>query len=169
MKSRRAVTLVTAALVVAAAAASACNADGLDVASDGDGGVDAGLVERATCPDKPPRDGAACALPEGTTCDFGRCGTRIAKCTAGAWRFGGNLPPTPPCPATPPESEAGCPPCWPAEITCTYFAERCSDPDAAAGQNIAVASCPAGRWELDITPCRDAGADVQGDGGVEGD
>lgn len=167
MKSRRAVSLATAALTAAAAAATACDTADVDVSSDGDGGVDAGLVERAKCPDKAPRDGAPCALPEGTTCDFGRCATRIAKCTAGAWRFGANLPPT--CPTTPPESDTACPPCWPVEVTCTYFAERCSDPDAAAGQNIAVVSCPSGRWELEITPCRDAGADVQGDGGVEGD
>jgi hypothetical protein len=163
VKSRRLAFLVAAATLPFVAASAACNTDGFDVTGDGDGGVGTGSVEKASCPKTEPANGTECSMPEGTTCDFGRCGSRIARCSAGTWRFGTNVPPKPPCPEAPPENDAPCPQCWPPNASCTYFAERCSDPDAAAGQNTALASCPLGKWSVTILPCRDAGADVQGD------
>lgn len=132
-------------------------------ASDGDG-----AINRARCPSAAPSEGESCVLPEGTTCDFGQCGTRLATCGRGRWTFGTNPAPAPNCPSLPPEVDAACPACWPASATCTYGSTDCSQPDASL--NTAVASCPNGAWVLDIRPCRDGGEpDVQGDAEPDAD
>jgi hypothetical protein len=151
-----------------AAVVAACADDSESSPQAAEGGGEDGSQAVAECPPTAPAPGATCLLPEGTTCDFGLCGTRLARCTSGQWRLGTNAPPSPPCPADPPNPDIACPACWPAEITCTYGSASCSDEDASI--NTAVASCPNGTWLLDIRPCRDGGEpDVQGDGGPDAD
>ena len=145
----------------------ACDVSLVAAPNDVDGGQDGGSVDQATCPGADPGDDAACALPENTTCGFGTCGTRIAQCTSGRWIFGSNAPPRPPCPTRPPSQGDPCPDCWPGG-TCTYVPSSC-EPDDGSVPNTAVASCSAQVWSLAFLPCRDAGADVQGDGGPDGD
>jgi hypothetical protein len=114
------------------------------------------------CPSVPPDDYAECNLPEGSSCLFELCPTRIAQCTRGRWRFGNNAPPLLVCPDAPPESESECPPCWPDSVTCPYGSLDCSAEDASI--NTAVASCVRGTWAVDIRPCRNGGgSNVQGD------
>lgn len=160
-KRRAAGTLLLLALVGSRSFA-ACTDDAtpVDGVIDG-GGEDAPSPLSARCPDELPKDGALCRVPEGTTCELGRCATRIVVCTQGRWRVGTNPAPTPPCPAAAPELGAACPPCWPAERTCRYGSVDCSQPDASA--NTAFASCPLGVWDVTISPCRDASADVSTD------
>jgi len=159
---------LAAALVLlssAAALAGACGDGSASTPPPPDGGDDGGQVATSDCPTIEPRNGAECLLPQGTTCDFGQCGTRLAECTRGAWRVGSNTPPRPPCPVLPPNPDTPCPACWPAEISCTYGSSDCSLADASP--NTAIASCPkgaSGNWVFDIRPCRDGGGpDVQGD------
>jgi hypothetical protein len=147
--------------------------------TDGDGpSADAGLeddatpVDVASCPKAEPANGSSCDLPEGTTCDFGSCGTRLARCARGLWVVAGNPEPSPPCPEAPPTADASCPPCWPDGKVCTYYAAACLDPDASGPLNVATASCPSGSWQLDLAACdppEGGGADVQGDSGPAGD
>lgn len=161
--------LPIAAALVALAAAAACFEDG---ATDGIG-TDAGLgdsaIATAVCPAAAPDAGTRCTLPEGTTCGFGRCGTVLAECTGGVWLFGSNPPPAPVCPSEPPATEAPCPDpeCWPADASCFYGSQDCTSPDASL--NTSIAWCIDRRWTLDVRPCRDAGADVQGDAEPDGD
>lgn len=141
-----------------------------------DSGAPPAALGESVCPDVAPAPGEACLLPEGTTCAFGACGSPIAKCTLGAWRYSGNPDsgnPTP-CPKDFPASESACPPCWPSGVECTYGSTDCSAPDASA--NRTVASCVGGpgeplRWSLRSSPCAvtDAGADVQGDADADAD
>jgi hypothetical protein len=162
---------IAASLVVGAAAAALAGACG-DSSSTTSNGLDSGQetssVTLAECPPAEPTNGSVCLLPEGTTCDFGQCGTRLAQCTRGTWRLGANAAPNPPCPADPPSTDMKCPACWPAKVKCTYGSTDCSAADASV--NTAIASCPNGTWLLDIRPCRDGGGpDVQGDGGADAD
>lgn len=165
------VALAIAAALAGIAAFASCSTDDTSAPAADAGPDDALDAARAACPKEEPGSGAACDLPEGTTCDFGACGTRLTVCSGGAWRRAGNPPPTPPCPDAPPTSDAGCPPCWPVAKTCTYYSAACLDPDAAGPLNAAVASCPSGIWSVDIQSCPppEAGADVQGDSGLDGD
>lgn len=161
--------LALAAVPVAISVAAACvtsASPAVDVdAGDGDGAS----PTRAACPKAEPAAGEACDLPEGTTCDYGTCGTQLAECTNGAWRRAGNTAPNPPCPEAPPTADAGCPPCWPKTRTCTYDT-ACRDPDASRPVNAALASCPNEVWELVIEPCPDVqGGDAGLDGGRDGD
>lgn len=162
---------IAMALVVGSAVvtlAGACADDSESTTAESDGGDEGTSLSRAECPTAAPSNGSLCTLPEGTTCDFGLCGTRLARCTRGAWQVGSNLPPSPPCPTDPPTPEVTCPACWPAQISCTYGSTDCSAEDASL--RTAIASCPAGRWVVDIRPCRDGGgADVQGDGEPDAD
>ena len=162
-----AATISTAA-VAAAAVAGACGDGSAAVTAGSDGGEETGSVQRAECPTAEPANGSLCLLPEGTTCDFGQCGTRLARCMQGAWKLGGNGAPSPPCPVDPPNTDLQCPACWPAAVSCTYGSSDCSAADASV--NTAIASCPRGTWVLDIRPCRDGGGpDVQGDAGADAD
>jgi hypothetical protein len=167
----RAAFLAAIVGTVAALAVSleaACGDSSASVTTGTDGGEESGSVQRADCPTGEPPNGSPCQLPEGTTCDFGQCGTRLASCTQGAWIFGGNGPPRPPCPVDPPNTDLPCPACWPAAVSCTYGSTSCSAADASV--NTAIASCPHGTWVLDIRPCRDGGGpDVQGDAGADAD
>ncbi len=166
------------ALVATAASAlfAACDSTTTDAPAPDAGIVDDTGPLKVQCPTDAPDDGAPCTLPVGTTCDFGSCGTRLAVCRGGVWTYGGNPAPDPPCPTDPPKADSACPDCWPTRKTCTYFAEKCFAPSPDAGpQNIAVASCVASQWSVSIRPCstsdggEDAGADVQGDGGLDAD
>ena len=158
------------ALVVgsgAATLASACGSDASTLTPTQDGGGGDGALPRSDCPKAEPADGTLCLLPEGTTCDFGLCGTRLARCSQGAWRVGGNAAPSPACPKDPPNNTP-CPACWPRAISCPYGSTDCSAADASV--NAAIASCPNGTWILEVRPCRDGGGpDVQGDGGPDAD
>lgn len=151
--------------VVAAGSATlagACGDGSAGVTAGPDSGEESGSVQRAECPTVEPDDKSQCLLPEGTTCNFGQCGTRLAQCTRGAWIFGSNAKPRPPCPVAPPTPDVACPACWPVTTSCTYGSSDCSQADASV--NTAIASCPHGTWVLDIRPCRDGGGpDVQGD------
>jgi hypothetical protein len=161
---------VTIALLLAVAA---CEITSPDSATGGDGGLDGGGLDKATCPTVEPDAGAGCSLPTGTTCQFGTCGARIAVCERGAWVFADNPPPRPPCPTAPPAPDDPCPVCWPGG-TCTYAPESCvaDAGDGGAIPNTAVASCVDSRWTLAFEPCTvpaDSGADVQGDADADAD
>lgn len=155
--------LATAPLFLSALAqflGGGCDGDAVTpktVADDSGTADDTGTAP-SICPLIAPEAGEGCLLPEGTTCAFGACGTPIAECRLGAWRYGGNPPPRPPCPAEPPPAESACPPCWPASIACDYG--TCGDGDAST-TNKALAACPNGTWVLSFVACSDAGADVQ--------
>ena len=146
---------------------SACGSDsGFTLDAPDAAGVDgAGIVNG--CPASPPTSGEACLVPEGTTCDFGQCGTRLTQCTSGRWVYSGNTPPKSTCPAIAPNAGVACPACWDPSLTCSYGSADCSKPDAS--DQSTVASCPDGGWVVDFSPCRDAGPDVQGDGGADAD
>jgi hypothetical protein len=166
---------LAAALVGAAAAAAlagACTSGSGTTPVDSDAGAETGSVQTAECPTLEPTNGSVCILPEGTTCEFGQCGSRLARCTRSAWNVGTNAAPSPPCPADPPSGDSKCPACWPPQVSCTYGSSDCSAADASV--NTAIASCPNGTWILDIRPCRDggiddSGPDVQGDAGTDAD
>ncbi len=119
-----------------------------------------------------PTQGAACDLPEGTTCDFGACSTKLASCTRGHWQYGANPPPNPPCPAQVPLPMSPCPQCWPNEGQCTYHEADCFSGDAS-NQQILVATCENEVWAESLRPCPvpggDAGADVQRDADADAD
>ncbi|HSO34694.1 MAG TPA: hypothetical protein VLT33_19300, partial [Labilithrix sp.] len=132
-----------------------------------DGAAEDGQALDGGCPTERPTTGSACLLPEGTTCDFGLCGTRLAQCSRGAWIVASNDPPRPPCPEIAPNMDTPCPACWSADVTCSYGSNDCSLPDAS--DNTTVAACPDGGWVVEFRPCRDAGPDVQGDGGPDAD
>ncbi|MBX3225353.1 MAG: hypothetical protein KF795_32915 [Labilithrix sp.] len=162
-----------ALLMMIATIASACGADlDADPATPDSGGAPGALGD-SVCPDAAPGAGESCVLPEGTTCAFGACGSAIAQCSLGAWRYSGNPPPR--CPKDFPVSESACPPCWPDALECTYGSSDCSAPDASAMTT--VASCVDGgpdvplRWALRSFPCAiaDAGADVQHDAEPDAD
>lgn len=157
--------LLSAAAAVAIA--SACGTDNADPSAPEEAGAESGAVLDGGCPVTRPANGAICLLPEGTTCDFGLCGTRLARCSAGQWQVASNLPPRPPCPKDPPNIDTSCPACWSADVTCSYGSDDCSLPDAS--DNTTLATCPAGAWVVEFRPCRDAGPDVQGDGGLGAD
>lgn len=162
---------LAAALVLgsaSAAVAGACVDTSLTVADAPDSGDGNSSLQRADCPKKEPQNGSLCLLPEGTTCDFGLCGTRLARCTRGAWSAGANAPPSPACPKDPPNKDVPCPDCWPPLVSCTYGSKDCSLTDASI--NTTITSCPNGKWVVDIRPCRDGGEpDVQRDGGPDAD
>lgn len=150
------------------AGASACghepSSGALSVAEEASSGV----VSPGECPLLVPANGAMCALPEGTTCDFGRCGTRVARCAHGTWQFGSNSAPAPPCPADVPIRGSFCPPCWPTEATCFYGNDACRAPDASP--LLSRATCPQSTWLVAVEACRDGGgADVQRDGEPDAD
>lgn len=157
----RRLAVLAAVSMLASTIAGACGSDANVDASRGDAGESSREAGNGICPDTAPAFDSKCLVPEGTTCSFGACGTPIARCTGGFWRYGGNPMPRPSCPALFPSSESACPPCWPTSESCTYGS--CSGADASA--NTTVASCPDGTWRLDYFPCSvsDAGADVQGD------
>lgn len=156
-------------LVVFAAfgAFAACGDDVAAPPAEVDSGVDDSALATAICPNIAPTEGEKCTLPEGTTCDFGQCGTVLAQCTGGLWRFGSNRPPNPACPEQAPETESACPSCWPEDKTCIYGSTDCSAADASI--NTSVAACMNGKWTLEVRTCRDAGPDVQGDAALDGD
>lgn len=156
------------ALVVATLVFAACTDDASSepAVPDADGLVSS--LGESVCPDAAPAPGEGCVLPEGTTCAFGACGSPIASCVVGAWRYGGNPAARPPCPKDFPASDSPCPACWPSGASCTYGSSDCSQPDAST--NTTIASCPGGRWFLATFPCStDAGADVQGDAEPDAD
>jgi hypothetical protein len=153
----------------------ACEVTSPEGSSDGDGGLDGGSLDKATCPAAEPDAGSACSLPTGTTCQFGSCGNRIAQCDRGVWTYAGNPPPSPPCPTAPPAEDDPCPACWPGGA-CTYAPESCAPPDGGldggAIPNTTVATCVDSRWKLAFHPCvdgLDSGADVQGDADADAD
>lgn len=153
---------------VALAALAASCAEDLTVRTPTvDASLEDSTVSTAVCPEAMPGGDLACSLPEGTTCDFGGCGTRVAQCSGGRWRVGTNPAPKPVCPAEPPTVDAPCPPCWPESATCSYGSRDCTS--AEASLNRSVASCADGRWSLEVTPCRDAGANVQADADADAD
>lgn len=147
----------------------ACDGDATDTPGGDDGGAETGSVDPGACPEEAPAPNSLCILPEGTTCDFGRCGTLLARCTLGVWRFGGNPPPQPPCPDPPPNEGVACPACWPVTLSCIYGSTDCSAEDASV--NTTIATCPEGRtWVVETRPCRDGGGpDVQGDAEPDAD
>lgn len=155
-----------------AAVAAACDVTAPDPMPYGDGGLDGAGLDAATCPAAEPLEGALCALPTGTTCAFGGCAARIARCDRGTWIFAGNAPPRPPCPTAPPAEDEPCPPCWPGG-TCTYVPESCSVAidvgEGGALPQTAVASCQDGGWRLAFSPCADSGANVQRDADADAD
>ncbi len=160
---------IAGVLLFAAAAvtiASACGTDG-DPLLTPEAGAEGAAVLDGGCPVARPANGAECLLPEGTTCDFGLCGTRLARCSGGQWQVASNLPPRPPCPEFPPNIDTSCPACWSADVTCNYGSNDCSLPDAS--DNTTLATCPDGGWVVEFRPCRDAGPDVQDDGGLDED
>lgn len=147
----------------------ACDVSLVTAPTDGDGGTNGGMTDQATtCPTADPGDDAGCALPEGTTCSFGTCGTRIAVCSSSHWIFGSNQPPKPQCPKLAPSQGATCPDCWPANVSCPYAPESCEPNDGSVPNNT-LASCESQVWNLAFLPCRDAGADVQGDAEPDAD
>jgi hypothetical protein len=152
-----------------AALSTACGTTRDDVAAPAEGGADDGAVVVGTCPGvtSAPAAGGECILPEGTTCDFGLCGSRLARCTRGVWAFAGNPAPRPVCPALAPNEGTKCPDCWKKDVVCSYGSTDCTLPDAS--DNRSVASCADGGWVVEFEPCRDAGPDVQGDGGPDAD
>jgi hypothetical protein len=154
-------------LLIALGAFAACDDDASAPPAPPDSGVDDSALATAICPNIAPTEGEKCTLPEGTTCDFGQCGTVLAQCTGGLWRFGSNRPPSRSCPEQAPETESACPSCWPEDKTCIYGSLDCTLPDASI--NTSVAACMNGRWTLEVRPCRDAGPDVQGDAALDGD
>jgi hypothetical protein len=167
----RRLSRIAVALTFAAGVAAACDVTAKDATLDGDGGIDGGTLDKATCPADEPSAELVCTVPQGTTCAFGTCGTRIARCERGRWAFALNPPPRPPCPMAPPAEGDPCPVCWPGG-NCTYFAESCVSGDAGDGGAVpktAVAACRDSRWALAFFPCLDSGADVQGDGGPDAD
>jgi hypothetical protein len=162
------IALVLALGCALMAAAGACADDSTATPEVEDGGGEGGSVSRDDCPAAAPVNGSVCLLPEGTTCDFGLCGTRLARCSQGVWQLGANAAPRPPCPADPPSTDIPCPACWPVAVSCTYGSTDCRAEDASL--NTAIASCPNGTWVIDIRPCRDGGGpDVQGDGEPDAD
>jgi hypothetical protein len=174
MLPRRFAVLGVALAMIATVFAACGDEPGARPAS-AEGGGAPGLLGDSVCPETAPDAGARCVLPEGTTCAFGACGSSIAQCSLGAWRYSGNPPPRPPCPEDFPVSESACPPCWPIEVECTYGSSDCSVADAST--NTTVASCVDGgaggplRWSLRSFPCAvtDAGADVQRDAEPDAD
>lgn len=174
MLSRSFAVLAVASVLVVAIAA-ACGEDPGVSPLSADAGHVPGVLGDSVCPDAAPEAGEGCVLPEGTTCAFGVCGSPIARCSLGAWRYSGNPQPTPLCPKDFPVSESACPPCWPPELECTYGSRDCTAPDASA--NTTVASCVDGgpdrplQWSLRSFPCGilDAGTDVQSDAAFDAD
>jgi len=158
-----------------AAIVGACGDDQTGAPTRPDSGAPQGALGESVCPAAAPRASEACDLPEGTTCSFGACGSSIAECRLGSWRYSGNPTPRPPCPTDFPASDSVCPPCWPDGVECTYGSSDCSAADASA--NTTIASCVDGgadlpqRWRLRSFPCAvvDAGADVQGDAEPDAD
>lgn len=147
---------------------ASCASDADDSNTDSpDGGESPGFAAVTTCPEQLPEDGTICALPEGTTCAFGTCGTPLFSCLSGTWRHATNPPPASVCPSQTPEDEAGCPACWSEGVTCTYGSIDCTAPDASLRR--ATASCDRIRWTVAFEPCRDAGPDVQGDAEPDAD
>jgi hypothetical protein len=168
---QRRLALLLLALAAFTAIVGACGDGGLAPSAEADSGSAPAAVGEGICPRSAPAPSAACVLPEGTTCAFGACGTPIAQCIHGAWLYGGNPPPRPPCPdPAPPAPESACPPCWPADVTCRYGSEDCSSADASA--NRTVASCPNGVWLLEFSPCAappPPARPASGDGGADAD
>lgn len=188
MSLRRA-WLCAAIPLVALAVATSCDDAPPAPAPTPDAGAQGGQLAEGVCPDAAPEAGEGCVVPEGTTCSFGACGTAIAQCTRGRWRFGGNPPPSEDaeaiCPTDFPASESACPPCFPANVACAYG--TCDGPDATA--TVSRASCDAGRWSISIAETcpvvvdagpgadakvdgkapSDAGADVQRDADADVD
>lgn len=156
-------------MLVPLAGVAACDGDAVDVEDAPDTGSSSGTVDRGSCPTGAPREGEACQKPEGTSCAFDACGISVARCTRGAWRFAENPAPSPSCPDAAPAANTSCPACWRPGATCPYLPLSCVGPDATGEGNIALASCVGGKWEVDFTPCTDAGADVQGDGDADAD
>jgi hypothetical protein len=154
-------------VLIVIAGFAACGDDAIAPPAPPDSGVDDSALATAICPNIAPTEGDKCTLPEGTTCDFGQCGTVLARCTGGLWRFGSNRPPNPSCPEQAPETESICPSCWPEDKTCIYGSTDCSSADASINTSVAV--CMNGRWTLEVRACRDAGPDVQGDAALDGD
>ncbi len=161
---------IAALMLIGAASAAIASACGTELdpgAATPEAGAEGGAVLDGGCPVDRPTNGATCLLPEGTTCDFGRCGTRLAQCSGGTWKVASNDPSRPPCPEFAPNMDTFCPACWSADVTCSYGSSDCSLPDAS--DNTTVATCPHGGWLVEFRPCRDAGPDVQGDGGPGAD
>jgi hypothetical protein len=122
-------------------------------------------IDHVECPKDRPAAGTPCAVPEGTTCDVGACGTSIALCTHGRWTYGGNPEPDPPCPDLVPAPGEPCPECWKPGKSCPYpKSQTCT-----TEQRIATATCIEKAWSVTYTPCPDAGSHVQGDADADAD
>lgn len=155
-------------VLVALHVATSCAEAGTDDGTVVDAGSSSGAIAPATCPVVAPPAGGECLVPEGTTCAFGPCDTRFARCTGGAWRYSDNDPGQPICPSQPPAAGESCPPCFPTATSCLYGSADCNAADAST--NRVVAACVSGLWTLGLEPCRDGGGpDVQGDGGPDAD
>lgn len=175
--ARRTRALAALAVVLSplAAIATGCADDPLASPMRHDAGAPSSTLGDSVCPRVAPDAGTGCDQPEGTTCAFGACGSSIAECTRGRWRYSGNPPPRPPCPQGFPASDSVCPPCWPSGVECTYGSNDCSAPDASA--KTTVASCVDGgagqpqRWAVRTFACAstDAGANVQRDAEPDAD
>lgn len=147
----------------------ACDVSLVTAPGDDTNATDGGTIDQATtCPSVDPGDGGACSLPEGTTCSFESCGSRIAQCRMGFWVFGSNPPPKPQCPELAPAQGGSCSQCWPEGVVCPYVPTSCEPNDGSVPNNT-VASCLDASWTLSFLPCRDAGADVQGDAKTDAD
>jgi hypothetical protein len=149
------------AVALTAIGAACSTTDGL-VDEGGNGGSSEPAVASGRCPEAGPPNGTTCLLPEGTTCLFDSCGTSIAQCRRGTWAYS-TVDHRPACPEQVPDIDEPCPACWRPGATCIYGSLDCAQADASGGSR-ATASCePGGRWAVLIEPCRDGGADVQGD------
>jgi hypothetical protein len=158
-----------AAVLAPMALAASCGSGATDDPSREDAGSSSGAVAPAACPTAVPVGGASCSLPEGTTCAFGACDTRYARCASGVWQIAQNGLGRPICPAQPPAVGEACPPCWPSSSSCLYGSVDCAAADASA--NRAVATCGLeGTWVIGFEPCQDGGGpDVQRDAGPDAD
>lgn len=172
MMSRQRSKVWVGVSAVSLATMLACSAGGPG-SLDGDGGLGDGGAKRdgsgGGCPAAAPTAGSACALPNGTSCNYPgppnagpacECcsgGTPTYVCQNGAWTVVSaptGITPTNVCPSTMPTDGSSCNPCQ--NHTCTYGCETSNnDP----GQ----ASCQGGRWVITRTNIAcffDAGVDA---------
>jgi hypothetical protein len=145
--------VVALALVASLAAGLAANCGDAGVGGeDRDGGADdAAPAAPAVCPEALPEEGARCALPEGTTCLYGPCGT-FATCTRGAFARA-TSPRANLCPAFPPREGSPCGPCFLDGGACVYGDPTCADAQVPA----TISTCVTGRFATRAVDC-DAGA-----------
>jgi len=145
---------LVASLAVGLAATHCGDAGG--GATEGDAGApdDAALAAPAVCPEALPEEGAWCALPEGTTCLYGPCGSFVV-CTRGAF-LRATSPRANLCPASPPREGSPCGPCFVDGGACVYGDPTCADAQVPA----AISACFAGRFTTRSVECEAGAADA---------